>query len=159
MAVDIADLREKLAVATPGPWQWWNLEGVDQGWTDNGPNLETVARGPQYSDGSQGAAQTVISAWGHDAWGIGVEAQDAALIVAAVNALPALLDEVERLRGVVESVRAFATKERDSIRGRYGASAATYAGYANACDDVLGILAGMNPYPDARAGDTEKGTN
>lgn len=91
-----ADRLEALAKgATPGPWQWWNLEGADQGWSDNGPSLETVARGPVYSDGSQGAAATIIGAWGHDAWGISVEESDAAYIAAMHPgvglALPSLL--------------------------------------------------------------------
>lgn len=67
------------------------------------------------------------------------------------EAVESLLDEIERLRTVTHDVRTFATKERDSIRGRYGATSSTYAGYANACDDVLGLLDGMNPYPSTEA--------
>lgn len=59
--------------ATPGPWQW-----DDRG--DDDPVLETVARGKRYSDGSEGAAATIINAWGHDEWGVVVEDADAAHI-------------------------------------------------------------------------------
>lgn len=93
--------------ATPGPWQWWNLEGADQGWSGQGPDLETVERGPVYSDGSQGAAHTVVSAWGHDAWGITVEETDAAHI--ALNDPAAVLAMVAGLRAVV----ALHTGDRD----------------------------------------------
>jgi len=48
----------------------------------------------------------------------------------------------DEARAIIRQVREFATKERDSIRGRYGAGSATYAGYANACDDILSILDG-----------------
>lgn len=79
--------------ATKGPWKWWNLEGEegDQGWSDNGPNLETAARGPVYSDGSQGSRETIISGWGHDAWAISIENADAHFIAAARTAVPALV--------------------------------------------------------------------
>jgi len=42
----------------------------------------------------------------------------------------------------IEAAEAFARKERDEIRGRYDANHAIYAGYANACDDILALLSG-----------------
>ena len=86
--------------ATPGPWSWWNLEGVDQGWSDNGPNLESTQgewKTCQYyctwtapSDRHRGESgvpghehlvtEQVIGSWGHDANGISVALADAAHI-------------------------------------------------------------------------------
>ncbi|WP_067198893.1 hypothetical protein [Microbacterium sp. XT11] len=59
-----------------------------------------------------------------------------------LNARRAVHTPTDDEREVLRRVREFATKERDSIRGRYGADSATYAGYANACDDILSILDG-----------------
>lgn len=85
------DLRALLAAGTPGPWEVTTddhgRKGVDVGiWSD------AASRYPVES--------LVIGNPNH--------AADAALIAAAVNALPALLDEIERgreLRGRVEAER------------------------------------------------------
>ena len=53
-------------------------------------------------------------------------------------------------QAIIRKVREFATKERDSIRGQYGAGSPRYLAYADACDDILGILDDLSPYPDAR---------
>lgn len=50
----------------------------------------------------------------------------------------------------VAQALAFATKERDEIRGRYaqtGGSPARYLGYADACDDIISLLQGEATYP------------
>ena len=70
MTIDIAYLRAKLAAATPRPWH----QGAHYIGAGGEPH------NPAVIVGSLGALD------------------DATLIVAAVNALPALLDEVERLR-------------------------------------------------------------
>jgi hypothetical protein len=81
------DLKKLLAAATPGPWHVGHNElGDPQGpmsiWPDTSMVGAVIARcGPQRM--SQG--------WFEQ------PAKDAALIVAAVNALPELLAEVERL--------------------------------------------------------------
>ena len=97
----IAEDENLARAATPGPWKWWNLEGVDQGWSDNGPNLETVTdewevctyfctwkepddnhRGEMGKPGHEHRnSETVISSWGHDANGINIERADAEFIV------------------------------------------------------------------------------
>jgi len=106
MELDLSGIRARVDAAAEGPWQW-NLERVDQRWDDTGPTLETVARGPVYGDGSQGAAKVVVSGWGHhDAWGTNVEPADAAFIAHAREDVPALLAEVERLRAVAVDVEA-----------------------------------------------------
>jgi hypothetical protein len=137
MSLDIEAIRKRVAAATEGPWQWWNLEGADQGWSDNGPNLETVARGPIYDDGSQGAAKTVLGAWGHDAWGTTIEPADAEFIAHARTDVRDLLAEVERLRadntGMHAVLRdAFAEigplrTERDALRAQRDAVLAIHA--------------------------------
>lgn len=93
----IAEDEAAARAATPGPWEWWNLEGVDQGWSDNGPNLhrtsdewkrceyfctwtdgDTDHRGEKGKPGHEHKATTeVIGSWGHDAWGISIEPADA----------------------------------------------------------------------------------
>lgn len=63
---------------------------------------------------------------------------------AAAALIEALQAERDGLAATVEQVRGFTQKERDEIHGRYdlaGAVTSDYRGYANACDDVLGIIA------------------
>jgi hypothetical protein len=90
--IDIAELRAKLAIATPGPWMY----------DDDG---EVV--GIEDDEGEIVFSQQVIGThWPHGAptRQLYMESGDAELIVAAVNALPALLDELERLRAFVDSL-------------------------------------------------------
>lgn len=76
---DLARLRELLAAATPGPW-----ETAERSDTINvQAGQRAVAR-----------CQRKAGVW-----------RDAALIVAAVNALPALLDRIEALERVAEAAR------------------------------------------------------
>ena len=88
-------IQRRADMATEGPWTWG--EETDE-WGDCGPNLETVARGPFYSDGSQGAEETVIGSWGHDANGISVEDHDAEFIAHARTDVPTLLALVRELK-------------------------------------------------------------
>jgi len=80
------ELRALADAATPGPWKWrWLGEDEDPGWTDHGPWLETVAgqeKGPKRDRYWSPDAQ-ILSSWGHDAWGLGVEDADARLIALA----------------------------------------------------------------------------
>lgn len=78
--IDIADLREKLAGATPGPWA--ALDYLYGGFDDYG-RVRIIDAADSLDDN---IAESVLPA-------------DAVLVAAAVNALPALLDEIERLRG------------------------------------------------------------
>ena len=74
MTTDTKRLRELLSKATPGPWEPTNTTTVNCNYAcGSGPWIISDRNDPQ-----------VIA--------------DAALIAAAVNALPELLDEVERLR-------------------------------------------------------------
>ena len=108
--------------ATPGPWEWWNLEGVDQGWTGNGPTLQRVTdewkaceygctwaepdanhRGERGKPGHEHRVVTsVVNSWGHDAWGISVSPDDAAHI--ARHDPARVLRECEAKRALVEHV-------------------------------------------------------
>jgi hypothetical protein len=78
---DVQKLRALLAVATARPWRtdvWYGTD--DGGWAAIGPHC--VADG--FDDAPESVSYDQAMA-------------DAALIAAAVNALPELLDEVERL--------------------------------------------------------------
>lgn len=85
--------RALLAAATPGPWEadaWCNCD--DGGWAAIGPHhMATEDEG--YDDAHESPAHHRAMA-------------DAALIAGVVNALPELLDEVERLRAEVERLKA-----------------------------------------------------
>lgn len=104
----IAEDEAVARAATPGPWQW-EPEDQSGNWGDSGGSLETVARGPRYSDGSQGAEATVIGAWGHDAWGLDVSAEDAAHIARWDPAR--VLAECEAKRQILNSIRALASSD------------------------------------------------
>jgi hypothetical protein len=79
---DIEKLRELLAKATPGPWYYYEGE-IEDGKQIEGADLR-----------GNGASVWRIDMGDYDA----LDNANAALIVAVVNALPELLDEVERLR-------------------------------------------------------------
>lgn len=75
--IDIAGLREVERKATPGPWEWLPPDSeINCDWLG-------VAHGRFLADGD----------YGYPAF-----EDDKALLVAVRNALPALLDEIERLR-------------------------------------------------------------
>lgn len=86
--IDDATLRALAGAATPGPWTWAEPE-VSPQWGKRGPDL--------VGDGSQ----LVVSAEGDaDGSNLFVGGRDAAFISAASpQAVLALLDELDRLRG------------------------------------------------------------
>ena len=92
---DTAKLRELLAAGTQGEWSV----------TDEHEILSTENRNDPI-DGEPYQERTLIAQgecsqnWGYIEW---FNLADAALIVAAVNALPALLDEVEALRAALSA--------------------------------------------------------
>lgn len=75
MTVDTAELRRLLAEATPGPWR---TEVGGQVWSWVRPNGRRFVATTRYRTHPE-------------------DAPNAALIVAAVNALPGLLDRIEEL--------------------------------------------------------------
>ena len=86
---DINQLRDLLRAATPGPWKNHTHE------EDEGSDWATISATPVVARSGYKWTPTVGVCDGGDS----VEnAKNAALIVSAVNALPGLLDEVERLR-------------------------------------------------------------
>lgn len=101
---DLTELRRIAEAATQGAWTW---SAETDGWGDCGPNLETAERGPLYFDGSQGAAETIVRSWGHDANGISVEDADAEHI-ATFNpqTVLALLDRLERAEKTIAEAQA-----------------------------------------------------
>jgi hypothetical protein len=98
---DPNELRRLLAEATPGPWEWW---------TSCSWRRLSQAGGP---DG--GVLCPMVASDGHP--DLSVSEEDRALIVAAVNSLPELLDTLDRLRNenaeLREALRPFATKASD----------------------------------------------
>jgi len=80
---DIEEMRLLLKEATPGPWRWWTSNSHHRLSSDPSGKDGDVIHAYRAKDGL-----CVIA----------VKEADAALIVAAVNELPALLDELEALR-------------------------------------------------------------
>ena len=88
-----AELRRLLGAATPGPWRDEMMQG-------KGVTLTAIIAGRPNPDDLRVIGSTLAH-------------NDARVLIAAVNALPALLDaaaERDRLAGAVERVRALATE-------------------------------------------------
>ena len=88
-----AELRRLLDAATPGPWRDEMMQG-------QGLTLTAIIAGKPNPDDLRVIGSTLAH-------------NDARVLIAAVNALPALLDaaaERDRLAGAVERVRALATE-------------------------------------------------
>lgn len=84
---DDQELRKLAENATPGPWRWTPDRGNEPFASDCGPTLKNAAE------------DLVVSAWGHDWWGITVDDHDAEFIAAAnPQAILGLLDELDDLR-------------------------------------------------------------
>lgn len=84
---DVQKLRALLAVATARPWRtdvWYGTD--DGGWAAIGPHC-VASEADGFDDAPESVSYDQAMA-------------DAALIAGAVNALPELLDEVERLRTI-----------------------------------------------------------
>ena len=89
----LAELRRLLDAATPGPWRDEMMQG-------KGVTLTAIIAGRPNPDDLRVIGSTLAH-------------NDARVLIAAVNALPALLDaaaERDRLAGAVERVRALATE-------------------------------------------------
>lgn len=116
--VDVAKLRELEKAATPGPWtadgdaQWCDEDGYyGDEWIDMPRQARTYIQHSRMS----GEAR--------------VHARDnAALIVEARNALPALLDEIEALRALAD--RAMPYVEAHNFESRSDVSRKWLADYA-----------------------------
>jgi len=139
--------------ATPGPWKWWNLEGVDQGWSDNGPNLDSsqgewktcpyFCKWTEPSDTHRGevgkpghehlVTEQVIGSWGHDANGINVALADATHI--SVHDPSRVLAECAAKRGIVglykECAREGYGNASAYLLDALGDLATVYAGHAD----------------------------
>lgn len=85
MTVDIAGLRALIAAATPGPWEPYGAVGGP-------PGVESLDNG-----------HTVAEMFGCDEHPPNATA-DAAFVAAARTALPAALDEIERLQAELTSL-------------------------------------------------------
>ncbi len=126
----IAELERLLAEATPGPWVA-DFESEDDGsgvWNIDGPG-----------------GSNVVTTGGYDGWFKGgvEEAADAALIVAAVDALPALLAELNRAWAAVKDEAAqtcAALEERAALlaeRERQRTQAEGFIGVLRSNQDTL----------------------
>ena len=97
MTTDVQELRALLAVATVRPWRadvWYGTD--DGGWAAIGPHC-VASEADGFDDAPETPSYDQARA-------------DAALIAAAVNALPELLDEVERLRVKADAADALQTE-------------------------------------------------
>ncbi len=91
---DIEAMRALLAAATPGPW----LDDAD-------PPDDVVIWGRVPDQGSMLVANVCATRVGLVGVALDVDARNARLIVAAVNALPTLLDELAAARAVNEMLQ------------------------------------------------------
>ena len=105
MTISITALRALLAAGTRGPWRWGDWSAVFGTVEDRmltlERNLTRLDDPTPYKTTRADGRYQVLTLEAGDSWGSNGPA-DAALITAAVNALPELLDEVERLRAAVE---------------------------------------------------------
>jgi hypothetical protein len=113
MTIDIAKLRELLAAATPGKWTW--------------DDYAIMAEQSQHD-------VTVLCSPG-GCGPVDCDPANAALICAAVNALPELLDEVERLRAALQEIQDWALNKAPGGSSTF--SPAVAASLATICDCAL----------------------
>ena len=122
----VEEWRVLLAKATPGPWCARPLAG--------GFNHAVTRRDDSYSHPDMEAPVASV----------GGDGSNAALIVAAINALPALLDRLERAEKIEAAAREYmAVRPRDIIRDEAGFAdydhqkmvASTFAALRAALDD------------------------
>lgn len=111
MPADLARLRALLAAATPGPWRagmsWagrCKLPHQHHGSVSGCVYEPELMRLPGHIAAGV-PATNVAGMWDYEEGGVRLDA-DATLIAEAVNALPALLDEVEALRAEVARLQA-----------------------------------------------------
>ena len=86
------ELRRLESQATPGPWA--------ESWTQDAPDAETAIWST--APGLSAEDRAIINASWYDGPIVELTKPNAAFIAAARNALPALLDEVARLRAALE---------------------------------------------------------
>ncbi len=84
--------------ATSGPWQWDRREEYGE-WGDRGPKLMSLTATWMSPEGTGPYPVTVVSGYGYDAYGIGVEDADAAHI--ARHDPARMLREVEAKRKIL----------------------------------------------------------
>lgn len=99
--IDTGELRELLAAATPGLWRFTDSETVDDVW-DAGMTVVSNEGDP---------IANVLDEWYENDPGEPAPLNDAALIAAAVNALPALLDAADERDAAIRQARADALRE------------------------------------------------
>jgi hypothetical protein len=102
--IDLSALRALCEQATPGPWRTYRCSSVDY---DNETASACGIDGPPNKHGHD--ARICYDA-SYDECHHVMSRADADLIAAARTALPALIDEVSRLRGEVERMRTVAVK-------------------------------------------------
>lgn len=123
MTTDTDALRELLAAATPGPWIW-NAAG----------ELHDDAAGWIGHDRTGDGFQEYVAGTSNHPDGL----NDGALIVAAVNALPDLLDERDRMLATIARVEALADEwERHGESPDYSAAFLVYRSSATALRAAL----------------------
>lgn len=127
--VDVGELRELDAGATPGPW--WVLSMT-----------RVIGRGAIARVGHDGIDHSTGEAL-PDEQIEQDEAADAALIAATRNALPAILDRLERLEAVAEAARRLRSAARQS-------SAYDYRRTNAAWNDLRVALAQLDSEDDVR---------
>ena len=140
-ADDVARLRERLAEASPQPWvyrpdkydDWGWIRGVERDDRDIGPFRPIVANAKDSM--VDDAAMADHRRAGTDPYG-----SNALLIVEAVNALPALLDTIERQRELLEPF-AIAADDLDDKHGDHSDIWEASAGMSITAGDLRAVRA------------------
>ncbi len=108
-AAEMREIRQRVEAATPGPWKWRDADDegdLDGLWAPGKPRK----RGRPRDVAVVGATGMHTEGW------VLVEVADAEFIAHARSDVPALLDEVERLRDLVQAMEYEMAKQEDALR-------------------------------------------
>jgi len=137
----LAELRRLHEAATPGPWKLWN------GW---GPVAGTEYM-VVYRIGPEGDEWVgIIADYRYPpSADLYAKREDAELVAAARNALPELLDEIQRLKGVILRAAADLARLACGAEAEIGGYAEAIRAIARRLDEEVGPTAARRGHHDA----------
>lgn len=146
---DLADLERLLAEATPGPWAWADWFNVPAGQAHISAKKQTI-EGVTVTDGEFEIAPTKVVSFEEP-----LESQDianAALIVAAVNALPDLIRRVRESEEALDKIAnpiAAMKREAEAQGARLSGMAYTIANDPRYLQQIAREAIALRPLPPA----------